>query len=369
MRSKTSSYSGFKPQLLLTVYLVAAFTCAALPALWLLRRSLGTDIVEEPPERLPVSRLFAVVVPLGSSADLVTLRANFRYWRPNTGASGAAPCLFSKDSERSGKANLEDRPDLVVLTSRALNVTDRTRIVNEFERNAYCRNCFRSIRFLDCGLKPEHDVYNMTKSGTISSRFNGPLLTFVCSIGHNQIWNNYHAIFLMELDAVPIQNNWLSEVEIEARNLAREQLLAVQSGCSLTEDKSRGSWRNGSPALYRVGFDAQRFFLQCFKHFWCIPTLEESCGFPWDSYIHSCRLQTPESMSLFGVSCRFIHVGSLWHMRRASKSIWTTASSEALRSAVFIHSGRVIREIDETVTALEQKIREADASGVPSEEN
>jgi hypothetical protein len=66
---------------------------------------------------------------------------------------------------------------------------------------------------------------------------------------------------------------------------------------------------------------------------------------------------------------RFIHVGSLWHMRRASKSIWTTASSEALRSAVFIHSGRVIREIDETVTALEQKIREADASGVPSEEN
>jgi hypothetical protein len=32
MRSKTSSYSGFKPQLLLTVYLVAAFTCAALPA-------------------------------------------------------------------------------------------------------------------------------------------------------------------------------------------------------------------------------------------------------------------------------------------------------------------------------------------------
>jgi hypothetical protein len=235
-------------------------------------------------------------------------------------------------------------------------MTDRERVTEEFSRTPFCRNCFRSIRFLDCGLNPEHDVYSMSKSGTVSSRYNGPLLTFLCMIGHPDLWTKYHAAFLMELDAVPLQNSWLAEVELVARTLAREQRLGIQSGCPLTEDKSRLSWRNGSPAVYRLGHEALRFYMRCFHKFFCTPTIEWACGFPWDSYLLSCRQQSEEAQSLFGTSCRFVHVGSSWHMKRASLSLWQAVSAEALRRAVFIHSAKVIREIDEEMVALEKQV-------------
>ncbi|KAF6002977.1 hypothetical protein F1559_001879 [Cyanidiococcus yangmingshanensis] len=209
MRSVSSPRARVRLRLILWLYLAAACVCALWPAAWLLRLASRDDVVGELPERLPASRLFAVVVPISHAAELLTLRANFRYWRPGRETGGAAPCLFSAGQNSFTPSRMEHRPDLVVLSSRPLNASIRDRITEEYSRAPFCRNCFRSLRFLDCSLKPEHDMYTMSLAGTISSPYNGPLLTFLCMIGHPELWNSYHAAFLMELDAVPCKTTGL----------------------------------------------------------------------------------------------------------------------------------------------------------------
>jgi hypothetical protein len=349
-----------KSRFLFKLFVLFCMVASCIVAMWsmtqLLKPLPRKEIETELHKQLPVNRLYAVVVPIGNAAELVRLRASFRYWRPGREAGGAAPCIFTMGRNRFWTSEIENKPDLVVLSGRALNETARERVTEDFFRTPFCRNCFRSIRLLDCGLKPDQDVYNVSSENMVASRYNGALLNFLCMIGHPQLWTNYHAAFLMETDVAPLRNSWLTDVELEARSMVREQRLAIQSGCAHTENQTTPGWRNGSPALYRLGREALDYYARCFRSYSCIPTVESTCGFFWDAYLATCREGSAEVIRNFSVSCRFVHIGSLSHMQRSSQSLSTALSADARQRAVFIHSSKVLREVDGTMNTLEKQV-------------
>ena len=176
-----------------------------------------------------------------------------RYWERERWPNGTLPCGSTKGPADNATAHVRPRPDLVIYSAQPLNHTLAQSIRDELQRAPRSRQCFNQLRFVSAGLTDEQNVYNMTADVDIVSAYNGPLIMFSALSGHPALRTRYRYALYLEPDALPVRGNFLAAAEESAWWALAERKMTVQSGCSANASAPRSFWRNGSPALYRLG--------------------------------------------------------------------------------------------------------------------
>lgn len=305
---------------------------------------------------LPTNYLYAVVIPIVGSGELNRFRAQLRYWTKDRYPGGAAPCDFDEREGSLSFARGLQAPDLVLLTASHIDERSKELAQREFRANPQAHRCFRRLRILTCGMEKDFNEYAMNQAGFVMSRYNGPLLFFMCMISHRELAPYYRYAFLMELDAAPLRNNWLPVVESDARRLAATNKIIMYGGCANQTNTNYSGWLNGSPALYRLGNDAVRQHWKCISTFRCRPLVPYACRHTWDSYLVACARAAREDQRAYLLSCHYIHIGSVWHAGRGTRNIAGFMMNQEFRNATIMHSMNVVKELSAAMARLEQSV-------------
>eukprot|EP00166_Cyanidium_caldarium_P000327 ctg_1126.g434 len=179
--------------------------------------------------------------------------------------------------------------------------------------------------------------------------------------GHPALRTRYHYALYLEPDALPVRGNFLAAVEELAWWALAERKMTVQSGCSANASAPRSFWRNGSPALYRLGDEASRFFRGCFDSYACNPW-QDPCSYAWDMYLWVCFGGQYHPTREIGITCAFHHAGSAWVSNRGSVAWESLRELPFIDEVYLLHSVYVIDRVAVIVDDLEQEI-EAEESG------
>ena len=259
---------------------------------------------------LPQPDLFAVVVSISVEKQVAEVRTLIRYWESERWPNGTLPCSSRQGPLDNATTHAHPRPDLIIYTAQPLNRSSVRQIRRELRHAPRSRQCFHQLRFVSADLTDAQNVYNRTESGDIVSAYNGPLIMFTELAGHPALRTRYRYALYMEPDAVPIRGNFLAAVADAARWALANHKLTVQSGCTADVDARDSGWRNGSPALYRMGDEAADFFRHAITDFGC-NSRGGSCGFAWDIYLATATGFGSDHAAEVSVSCLFHHAGSL----------------------------------------------------------
>ena len=329
--------------------LVAIAACLLLCALTL-RQTRRTELRLRH-YAVPSSRdLFAVLISISLEKHVVDVRTLIRYWESERWPNGTLPCGSVRGPLDNATAHVRPRPDLIIYSAQPLSRQSRRGIQHELHRAPRSRQCFRRLRFVSAGLTDARNVYQMNH-GDVVSAYNGPLVMFAALPGHPELRTRYRYAFLLEPDAVPVRGNFLAAVQELARDALAQQKMSVQSGCSANLSAPYSQWRNGQPALYRLGDEAAEYFQKCFASYGCGPWAGR-CGYAWDAYLFVCTGGDKHRTAEAGVSCAFHHAGSVWQHGRRSK-LWEGVQEMPFFGDVYlVHSAYVLRETADILEEL-----------------
>ncbi|KAK4536177.1 hypothetical protein CDCA_CDCA07G2202 [Cyanidium caldarium] len=173
--------------------------------------------------------------------------------------------------------------------------------------------------------------------------------------GHPALRTRYRYALYMEPDAVPIRGNFLGAVADTAWWALSNHKLAVQSGCTADKSARDSGWRNGSPALYRMGDEAADFFRHAIADFGCNPR-GSSCGFAWDVYLATATGFGSDHAAEVSVSCLFHHAGSLMGGPKGQVP-WSSLQALPFAEEIYlVHSAYVVNETSVILEELEREM-------------
>lgn len=347
-------------------------------------------------EQEPERRLLAMVVAFHSAREMSAMRARLLHWEVQPDM--AAPC--DPDNLPPGF----ERPDLVFEYRGDLqSAPDAARLLmRDFEHSSY-RRCFRQAVVVGCNLTEEQNEYKL-QGGRVASKYNGPLLEFLCALEHATISSGYEFMFWVEPDVITVRRNWLYSIEEEALKAFAEDRWFVYPayiGPRFKDNRDPSNpdhpiHFNGSPALYRVNpaTGALSYVHRCYAAFGCrgkkLPgcigqpgCIEGKCPFMWDMYLFTCFKRckgvSPEKHKKelaagiarlpplggppvstycwpkYDASPLSVHIGSTWQVGHGRHS-YERFSKWMPSNVTFVHSGYTVKEFDQLMKKLVARI-------------